>query len=143
MWHPRILQEIELQCDKKLHLSNGKVLIMAEASSLGEFFLQRNVTYKLLKQNCKTNLCGNACVTENIALKFTIFVKIFLIGCKNLYRSKQKYHWGKRLSHLSDTLKLLKVEDNKITLSFMCLLVINYSAYQTYMAMSVLLEILL
>ena len=38
MWHPRLLQEIELQCDRKLHLSNRKVLIMAEASSLGEFF---------------------------------------------------------------------------------------------------------
>ena len=51
---------------------------MAEASSLGEFFLHRNVTYSLLKQNCKTNLCGNACATENIALEFTIFVKIYL-----------------------------------------------------------------
>ena len=47
---------------------------MVEASSLGEFVLHRNVTYKLLKQNFKTNLCDNACVTENIALKFTIFV---------------------------------------------------------------------
>ena len=37
---------------------------------------------------------------------------------------------GKRLSHLSDSLKLLKVQDNKITLSFMCLFVISYSAYQ-------------
>ena len=60
MWHPRLLQEIELECDKKFHLSNRKVLIMAEASSLAEFFLHRNVTYKLLKQNCKTNVCGNA-----------------------------------------------------------------------------------
>ena len=51
---------------------------MAEASSLAEFFLHRNVTYKLLKQNCKTNLCGNACATENVTLKFTIFVKISL-----------------------------------------------------------------
>ena len=90
MWHPRLLQEIELQCDKKLHLSNEKVLVMVEASSLGEFFLHRNVTYKLLKQNCKTNLCGNACATENIALKFTIFGKIYLIDCKNLYISKKK-----------------------------------------------------
>ena len=64
---------------------------MAEASSLAEFFLHRNVTYKLLKQNCKTNLCGNACATENIVLKFTLFVKISLIGCINLYGSKQKY----------------------------------------------------
>ena len=88
MWQPRPLQEIELECDKKFHLSNGKVLIMAEASSLAEFFLHRNVTYKLLKQNCKTNLCGNACATENIVLKFTLFVKISLIGCINLYGSK-------------------------------------------------------
>ena len=92
MWHPTLLQEIELQCDKKLRLSNGKVLIMAEASSLGEFFLHRNATYKLLKQNCKTNLCGYACATENIALKFTIFVKISLIDWKNLYMSKKKCH---------------------------------------------------
>ena len=63
---------------------------MAEASSLPELFLHRNVTYKLLKQNCKTNLCGNACATENIALKFTIFGKIYLIDCKNLYISKKK-----------------------------------------------------
>ena len=47
---------------------------MVEASSLGEFVLHRNVTYKLLKQNFKTNLRDNAYVTENIALKFTIFV---------------------------------------------------------------------
>ena len=73
-------------------LSYGKVLIMVEASCLADFFLHRNVTYKLLKQNYKTDLCGNACATENIALKFTILVKISLIGCKNLYRSKQKYH---------------------------------------------------
>ena len=92
MWHPRLLQEIKLECDKKFHLSNGKVLIMAEASSLAEFFLHRNVTYKLLKQNCKTNLCGNACATENIVLKFTLFVKISLIGCINLYGYKQKYN---------------------------------------------------
>ena len=91
MWHPRLLQEIKLECDKKFHLSNGKVLIMAEASSLAEFFLHRNVTYKLLKQNCKTNLCGNACATENIVLKFTLSVKISLIGCINLNGSKQKY----------------------------------------------------
>ena len=90
MWHLWIPQEIELEYDKKLHLSNGKVLIMAEASSLGEFFLHR--IYMLLKQNCKTNLCGNACATENVTLKFTIFVKISLFGCKNWYRSKQKYH---------------------------------------------------
>ena len=83
MWHPRLLQEIELQCNKKLHFSNGKVLIMAETSSLGEFFLHRIAIYKLLKQNCKTNLCGNACATENVALKFTIFVKISLFGSKN------------------------------------------------------------
>ena len=50
---------------------------------------------------------------------------------------------GKRLSHLSDSLKLLKVQDNKITLSSMCLLVINYSGYQTYVAMSVLLRIVI
>ena len=37
MWHPRLLQEIELECDKKFHLSNRKVLIMAEASSLAKF----------------------------------------------------------------------------------------------------------
>ena len=90
MWHRRLLQEIELQCNKKLHFSNGKVLIMAETSSLGEFFLHRIAIYKLLKQNCKTNLCGNACATENIALKFTIFGKIYLIDCKNLYISKKK-----------------------------------------------------
>ena len=76
MWHPRLLQKIELECDKKFHLSNGKVLVMAKAISLAEFFLHRNVTYKLLKQNCKTNLCDNACATDNIALKFTLFVKI-------------------------------------------------------------------
>ena len=96
---------------QKFHLSNGKILIMAEASSLAEFFLHRNVTYKLFKQNCKTNLCGNACPTENIASKFTLFIKIYLIGCINLYGSKQKYQQvllfveGKRLSHLSDSLK--------------------------------------
>ena len=56
---------------------------MAETSSLGEFFLHRIAIYKLLKQNCKTNLCVNACATENVALKFTIFVKISLFGCKN------------------------------------------------------------
>ena len=87
MWHPRLLQGIELECNKKFLLSNGKALIMLEASSLAEFFLHRNVTYKLLKQNCKTNLCGNACATENIALRFTLFVKISLIGCMNLYGS--------------------------------------------------------
>ena len=76
MWHPRLLEEVELESDKKFNLSNRKVLIMAEASSLAEFFLHRNVTYKLLKQNCKTNLCGNACATDNIGLKFTLFVKI-------------------------------------------------------------------
>ena len=76
MWHPRLLQNIELECDKTFHLSNGKVLVMAKAISLAEFFLHRNVTYKLLKQNCKTNLCGNACATDNIGLKFTLFVKI-------------------------------------------------------------------
>ena len=92
MWHPRLLQEIELECNKKFLLSNRKVLIMAESLSLAEFFLHRNVTYKLLKQNCKTNICGNACATENIALKFTLFVKISLIGCKKLCRSKQRYH---------------------------------------------------
>ena len=47
-----------------------------------EFFLHRSVTYKLL-QNCKTNLYDNACAIENIALKFTAFAKIYLIGCKN------------------------------------------------------------
>ena len=134
MWHPRLLQGIELECNKKFLLSNGKALIMLEASSLAEFFLHRNVTYKLLKQNCKTNLCGNACATENIALKFTLFVKISLIGCKKLYGSKQSlsllFVKGKRLSHLSDSLKIFEVQDNKITLSFMCLLVINYSAYK-------------
>ena len=78
MWHLRLLQEIELEYDKKLHLSNRKVLITAEAWSLAEFFLHIIITYKLLKQNCKTNLCGNVCATENIALKFTIFVKISL-----------------------------------------------------------------
>ena len=92
MLHPRLLQEIELECDKKIQLSNGKVLIMAEASSLTELFLHRNVTYKLLKQNCKTNLCGNACATENIAFKFTLFVRISLIDWANFYGSKQKYH---------------------------------------------------
>ena len=54
-------------------------------------------------------------------------------GWKNWYGSKQKYQFlveGKRLSHLSDSLKSLKVQDNKITLSFMCLFVISYSAYQ-------------
>ena len=64
---------------------------MAEASSLAKKFLHRNVTYKLLKQNCKINLCGNACATENNVLKFTLSVKISLIGCINLYESKQKY----------------------------------------------------
>ena len=38
MWHPRLPQEVELQCDKNCHLSNGEVLIIAEASSLAEFF---------------------------------------------------------------------------------------------------------
>ena len=38
MWHPRLLQETELECDKKFHLSNRKVLIMTEASRLAEFF---------------------------------------------------------------------------------------------------------
>ena len=38
MWHPGLLEEIELERDKKVHLSKGKVLIMAEASSLGYFF---------------------------------------------------------------------------------------------------------
>ena len=33
VWHPRFLQEIELESDKKFPLSNGKVLVMAEASS--------------------------------------------------------------------------------------------------------------
>ena len=47
-----------------------------------EFFLHRSVTYKLV-QNCKTNLYDNACAIENIALKFTAFAKIYLIGCKN------------------------------------------------------------
>ena len=92
IWHPRLLQEIELESDKNFHLSEEKVLIMAEASSLAEFFLHRNVTYKWLKQNCKTNLCGNSCATENIVLKFTIIVKISLIACINLYGSKQRYH---------------------------------------------------
>ena len=93
MWHPRLLQEIKLECDKKFHLSNAKVLIMAEASKLAKFFLHRNVTYKLFQQNYKTNVCGNACATENIVLKFTLFVKISLIGCINLYGSKQRYHY--------------------------------------------------
>ena len=44
MWHPRLLEEVELESDKKFNLSNRKVLIMAEASSLAEFFLHRNVT---------------------------------------------------------------------------------------------------
>ena len=44
MWQPSPLQETELECDKKFHLSNGKVLIMAEASSLAKNFLHRNVT---------------------------------------------------------------------------------------------------
>ena len=92
MWHPRLLQKIELECDKKFHLTNGKVLIMAEASSSAEFFLHRNVTYKLFKQNCKTNLFGNACATENVASKFTLSVRISLISCINLYGSKQKHH---------------------------------------------------
>ena len=145
MWHPRLLQEINLECDKKLGLSNRKVLIMVEASSLAEFFLHRNVTYKLLKQNCKTNLCGNACATGNIALN---------CFCQNLFDWLQTFVWiqgkvslllveGKRLSHLSDLFKLLKVQDNKITLSFKCLIVIIYSAYQTYVAMSAILRILL
>ena len=50
---------------------------------------------------------------------------------------------GKRLSHYSDSMKLLKVQDNKITLNFICLLVINYSSYQTDVAISVLLRILI
>ena len=37
---------------------------------------------------------------------------------------------GKRLSPLSDSFELLKVQDNKITPSFMCLLVSNYNAYR-------------
>ena len=61
---------------------------MAEASSLAEFFLQRNVTYKLLQQNCKTNLCGNACATENIVLKFTLFVKICMDLSKSITASR-------------------------------------------------------
>ena len=118
---------------------------MVEASSLTELFIYRNVTYKLLKQNCKTNLCGNACATENIALKLTLFVTISLISCKNLYGFKQPLLLveSKKLSDLSDSLKLLKVQDNKITLGFMCSLVINYSAYQTYVTMSVILRILI
>ena len=50
---------------------------------------------------------------------------------------------GKRLSHLSDSMKLLKVQDYKITLNFICFLVINYSAYQTDVAITVLLRILI
>ena len=93
MWNPRLLQEIGLECDREFHFSNKKVLIMEEASNLAELFLHRNVIYKLLKQNCKTNICGSACATENIVLKFTLSVKISLIGYVNLYGSKQKYHW--------------------------------------------------
>ena len=144
MLHPRLLQEIELECDKKFHLSNRKIL-MVEASSLTELFIYRNLTCKFLKQNCKINLCGSACATENIALKFTLFVTISLISCKNLYGFKQALLLveSKRLSDLSDSLKLLKVQDNKIKLGFMCSLVINYSAYQTYVTMSVLLRVLI
>ena len=58
---PQAFWKFELDCEKKIHLSNGKVLIMAEASSLAKLFFHRNVTYKLLKQNCRTNICGNAC----------------------------------------------------------------------------------
>ena len=79
MWHLRLLQEIELECDQKFHLSNGRVLIMAEASSLADFA-------------CGGKFGGNACATENIALNFALFLKISLIGCKSLYGSKQKYH---------------------------------------------------
>ena len=61
--------------------------------------------------------------------------------CQNFFDWLHKFAWiqakvslllveGKRLSHLSDSLKLLKVQENKVTLSFMCLLVINYSAYK-------------
>ena len=103
------LQEIELECDKKFHLSNGKVLIMAEASSLAEFFLHRNVTYKLLQQNCKTNLCGNACATENIVLKFTLFVKVSLIGCINLHGSKQKYHCSRWRQEVKSSFRLIEI----------------------------------
>ena len=100
MWHPRLFQEIQLECDRKFHFNHKKVLIMVETSSLADFFLHRNVTYKLLKQNRKTNLCGNACASENIVLKFTLSVKISLISCINLYGSKQKYHcFLLKLSH--------------------------------------------
>ena len=43
----------------------------------------------MLTQNCKTNIRANAGTTENIAIKFTILVKISLIGCKNLYRPQE------------------------------------------------------
>ena len=48
LWHPRLLQEIELECGKKLYLSNRKVFIMAEATSLAEFLLHGIATCKLL-----------------------------------------------------------------------------------------------
>ena len=63
---------------------------MAETSSLAEFFLHTNVIFKLLTRNCKTNLSGNACATENIAINFTIFV-IFFIGRNNLYSRNKIY----------------------------------------------------
>ena len=122
MWHSRLLQEIELECDKKLHLSNGKVLVMAEASSLTEFVL--HIIIIMWQCMCYWEYC----------FKVHYF-------CQNFFDWLQKFvpiHTKvslllvevKRLSHLSDSLKLLKVQDNKVTLSCMYLFVSNYSVYQ-------------
>ena len=62
---------------------------MVEAVIMAELFLDGNVTCKLLKQNYKTNLGGNECTTENIAIKVNIFIKSSLMDCKRLHGSKQ------------------------------------------------------
>ena len=102
MWHPRLLQEIELECNKKFHLSNRKVLIMVEASSLAEFFLYRNVTYKLFKQNCKSSLCGNACATAGYCFKVYSLCQNFFDWLDKFVRIQAKvsllFVEGKRLS---------------------------------------------
>ena len=90
MWHPRLLEEVELESDKKFNLSNRKVLIMAEASSLAEFFLHRNVTYKLFKRNCKTNLCGNACATGGYCFKVHSFCQNFFDWLHKFVRIQAK-----------------------------------------------------
>ena len=74
-------------------------------------------------------MCGNA-----YCFKVHSFCQNFFDWLQNIVRIQAKvsllFVEGKRLSHLSDSLKIFKVQDNKITLSFMCLLVINYNAYK-------------